>query len=399
MFSGRSTTSSSSSVTRRRRSKSVATDSTERIRDDRRIPAIQMKDEKDVGTLVCTEISRAMLIKPGADLKVFLKSASDSRRDINISDSTVLISVAILDHIGNREMAKVLLSKSDTLTRYYERMGLKDAGIRSLFVTMLFALCPDFTAALEQSMIICLQRSSANGKDPLVEGASRAAMSVLALEGNISTKELTRTLSFDEGNEISLAPLARRIPVTRAPMDLVSPWDSISNTSRSAENSPGFNDSDLMKYSMRRRLGKEPDFCDVFKSAKQPVKVTNRRVSDKSGIGFNNNFISDQDPISQINSLLGSMKVKSVDPRSGTISYRSPRVSDFLDSEEVSTSAYYVAPDVKSQFELDVDYRNNNFPLPTDFTLPTTAYVTDNTKQQSKEPEEDLDAIMAKLGL
>lgn len=358
----------------RRRSASVSR--MERVRADNRIPAIQMKDERDVCTLVCLEISRAMLLAPGVNLRVFLKTASDSRRDINISDTTVLVSVAIMEHIGNKEMADKLLSKSSTLTRFYEKMGLRDAEVRAMMVTMLFAISPGFVEMIEKCIKLAVERSAEAGRISNSDNQVVSAMSMLTMEGSISPSELGKAMSFDTSRELSLAPEARRTSIQRTPIEMISPEDSASAYGKKEEEDYTYKDADLMAYIRRRKSGREPEFGEVFRSAKAPIYVPYRSTVDKSGIGQAEANNQKENVISAMSRILGSQRVKSINHASGEVTYRSPNVMDFIESESLSPTALHEAPDVRSEFNTNYVINSRNAPLPTDITLPRSTYQT-----------------------
>jgi hypothetical protein len=363
-------------IPKRRRSTSVSAMS--RVTDNNRIPAIQMKDERDVATLVCIEISRAMLLAPGADIKTFLRTASDSRRDINISDATVIISVCILEHIGNVEMAQKLLSKSRTLTNFYDQMGLNNVKVRAMMVTMLFALNPGFVEMLERCLIIAIERSASQGRKSSADSQVSSAMSTLTLEGAMSPFELNKSLKYDDDSEISLAPEARRNSIQRTPTEMIRPDDSVSVV----KGNRAIEQRDLLTFAKRRMTGEEQNFKEVFRSAEQPIADKIPVKNNRHGVGYVENDRLKAGAIDSMNRILGSLRTKHIDQRTGAVEYRQPDVMDFLESENVSISAMRHAPDVRSDYTSGFYKEGAERPYPTEFTLPTSVtYQSGHTAQ------------------
>lgn len=383
----------------RHRTRSSSVSTMRRVKDDNRIPAIQMKEERDVSTLVCMEISRAMLMDPGLDLRTFLRTAQDSRRDINISDATVIISVAVLEHIGNPTMANKLLSKSATLTRFYEKMGLKDKEVRKMMVTMLFALNPGFVEMIERSIEIVTQRSAALGREQMSGNQVVAAMSMLTLEGALTPTELNKSASFDKVRSPTLETESRRTSIQRTPAEMIMPNDSVSVVNYRMDRDLPITEADLMVYSNRRKSGDEPDFTSVFKRAKPPVAVSIVSKKNKEGLGWKNNSARITNSIESMDNILGSFKTRSVDHKTGKVKYRAPVVSDFLDSESISPSALRPASDVYSGYETKFESQNSRAPLPTEFTLPTTAYESSSDKEPSLSERDSMEEIRKMFGI
>lgn len=358
---------------RSRRSESVA--AIQRVSKSRREPTADYKAEHDVVTLICTELSRAILLVPNVDLGSFSRTVSDSRRDINKSDTTILVTAAVLANIGNLDMSRELLYKSATLTKIYEKMNLRNDEVRNIFVTMLFALNPDFVAMIERVIKIAIDRSSARGvlrqdDDPLTTALAR-----LTIDKTISPTELRKASSFDADLEPTLEVNSKRASIQKTPISLVSAKDFYEMSTASTKSRHRITESDLMNYSKRRRSGQEQDFEDVFVTAEVPVAIdvakTMRKPRDRSGLGYIKKSSPPSSYISAMNKILGSHNTKTVDLSTGEVSYRKPVVQDFLDTESVSASVFNQVPDVRSEYDSTPNTSKSMKPLPTEFYLPS----------------------------
>jgi hypothetical protein len=379
----------------RKRSESVT--GIERVSRDRRNPHAGFSDEHDVATMICVELSRGIFMSPNVSTGVFFKTVSDSRRDINKSDTTLIVACAILDHIGNKVMADKLLSKSSTLSKYYQKMNLDNAEVRKLFVTMLFALSPDFASMIEKVLIIALQRSSADATAKKDESPVVSAFARLTIDKDITPTELRRAGSFDKDKELSLSPESRRFSIQNTPLEYYSPTvvDAIKESNERRRKT--IKDADLIAYAGRRRSGTERDFSEVFPSAVEPVAVevarNARKLGNRRGVGYLTTSVADANYVDAVNRILGSQNVKSVDLDTGNVRYRKPVVTDFLDSTSVSESVYNKVPDVASEYNPLPDMSEVKRPLPTEYYLPSTiapSEVTIRPKVDRKDSFEEL---------
>jgi len=378
MFS-RSTAVEKSSAGRKKRSESASGIS--RVKENRRIPAIEILDITDVVTLVSVELSRAVITFPKVDLGVFLKTSTNSRLDINRSDTTIIITAAILDHIGNEKMSRKILSKSATVTKYYEKMGLANPVTREMFVTILFALAPNFVTILEKSLRIAIDRSSELGSDVYGEQQMGNALVTLKAANTITESEMIKSLSLESSNidDVRVAKIRNSIQTT--PTEMVAPSDSISVIGRRLR----MDQSNVMEYITRRRSGKEPSFNAVFPSAREPLLTT--RKNNREGLGFVSNTETEWER--KVNEVLGRHTVKSIKIETGRSRQRRPRVEDFLDQEEVSTEVLVQPPDVESNVDHYLNYKHTKGVSPTDVDLPRSVIKrVDSTE-----------ILMASLGL
>lgn len=379
MFSSLSRTTERTDRTARPRRRSESVSALKRVKDSSRIPAVRIDDESDVATLVCKEIGRAMMMDSTMNMGVFLKSASNARRDIGMSDATVLISVAVLNHVGNTNMAEKLLSKSATLSKYYERMGLKDAVVREMLVTMLFALNPLFVEMLEKCVKMAMDRSTASRRGPDRSEEMSNALSLLTLEGAITTDEYVKALEDTPASAVSLEPEARRFSLQRTPIDMIAPSDSASVVEAKPKKRYRINEEDLRAYGRRRNSGNEIEFDQVFFSAKKPVMVETRNPRDRTGLGYSRapRTKNDEDHIAAMNRILGSQSIASANLETGEVTRRRPRVMDFIESEAISQSVLISAPDLASNVETTVNTSSAKAPVPTDFGLPRSTFDYD----------------------
>jgi len=401
MFSSFSRTTDRSDRTVRPRRRSESVSAINRVKDSNRIPAVKIGSESDVATLVCLEVSRAMMMVPAMNMEVFLKSATHARRDIGMSDSTVLISVAILSHIGNEEMAEKLLSKSATLTKYYDRMGLKDKVTRGMLVTMLFALNPLFVDMLEKTVKITMDRSSSERRGPDTESEVSNALSLLTLEGTITAAECVKAMEDSPELAISLSPEARRFSIQKTPTEMIAPADSISVVNEKPRRRYRIDEKDLMEYKRRARAGNEPEFNEVFRSAPKPVVIEPRTKSDKTGIGYSAKADNNQNAYYKLamDRILGSHTVKSVNMQTGEVTSRKPNVMDFIESEGISASVLEEAPDVASHIDENFKLGKVKKLLPTDFALPRSLYDSSEIKGKGAKRQDSFEELLRAEGM
>jgi len=154
-----------------------------------RTPVIAMNATDDVATLVCTEISRMILIAPDVNLGNFFRLTSASRENINKSDAVIAMSAAILDSIGHKKASASMLKLSLTVARFYDSLNLNNELIRNSFVILLFALAPEFVKMVEASVSLAVDRASLVTSAP--ESGHRVihALGALAKSDEISLAE------------------------------------------------------------------------------------------------------------------------------------------------------------------------------------------------------------------
>jgi len=363
---------------------------------------IDLDSERDVSTLICIEISRAIMMNPELNLGVFLKTASNSRRDINISDAVILITSAVLEHIGNKKMSNKLLSKSKTVASYYDKMNLNLKEIREMFVTLLFALSPEFVKMVETSVKIAIERSASMGKDPISNEQVNNAIIAVNNSKLISNEEAVSSLEFNTRIDNTSAVSARNKSFWGTSIASVTASDSVSVVDNNKRRRHRITDKDLLSFASRTNAGIEPDFNEVFPSANSPVSI--RANLNKTGLGYSKKSNGSTLLLNEMINLLGSKSVTSYDLNTGNARRRQPRIDDFLDSESISNSAIKSIPDRDSELTV---VKNNNFDIrsyPTESFLPDTVVVADSfsNSEHTLRPVSSLEFLTKKaadLGL
>lgn len=249
---------------------------------------------------------------------------------------------------------------------------------REMFVTMLFALSPNFVALIEKTIKIAVDRSSAKGSPTKDHDPLEAALARLTMTKDIKNTELRRSSSFDSDKEISLEGESRRTSIARTPKHMIAEGSFTAAAEEASKTLTSIRSRDLYEFNRRRRSGDRIEFRDTFRSAAEPVSVTMERDAnvrhsyDRRGIGYADSREGQSALISSMNQVLGSLNTKSVDYSTGEVHYRKPQVQDFLDSESVSASVYRTAPDVASEYETTINTGAAKKPLPTEYYLPST---------------------------
>jgi hypothetical protein len=363
------------------------------VKESHRAPILKNDNDSDVATMVCIEISRAIMIRPDVDLGVFTRTAANSRRDLTCSDATILITCAILEHIGNNKMANKILSRSATITKYYDKLGLNSKEMRELWVTVLFSLNPNFVKLIETSITIALDQSSKlnrNDSDDtqVITALVNARNEGLALDSEILLGANSLSRSGRDGPS-----RRRRSSIQTTPTEMISPSDSASVYSTDTRSR--VTEGDLMRFVNRRKSGVEPSFKDVFRSSKPPM--TPSYDGQRSAIGSSRVASLSNDLLAGMNRILGSRTVASANQDSGSISYRRPRVEDFLDSEELSGSVIEEIPDMSSNIGQPTLPRTLKGLAPTESYLPSSV-ITSLTKTESTiRPMDSYELLMASL--
>jgi len=277
-----------------------------------------------------------------------------------------------------------------------------------MMVTMLFTLNPGFVDMIEKAINVVIARSSAKGRAQNSDNQVAAALTKLTISGEVTPRELRRTASFDANKELSLSPEARRFSYGLTPTEVIGPSDSVSAAALERRREPSIREKDIQAFINRKRIGMEPEFRDVFKSAREPVAVdiTDRKPWDKTGLGHSReikrefNVAAVSNLQSDIARVLGGLTTKSVDYDTGEVVNRAPRVEDFLDSEEPSQSVFKLADDLADEIETTLDLSKVERAVPTEYSLPTTlarpeSYVS--TAQVVKE-KDSFELLLAKAG-
>jgi hypothetical protein len=381
----------------RRRSESVS--GIKKVKEKRRLPAVNLDDEIDVATLVCTEISRAIMLAPDLNLGTFFKTSSNSRRDINISDATLIISTAILAHIGNKRMSDRLLNKSATVNEYYTKMGLKDPIVREMMVTMLFALTPAFAKMVETSIRLSLDRSALETTHPKADSDVSKALIAIGDEGLLKNTELEIIASEPSGRASSVYMRDRRDSIQRTPTELITPDDSASVITSVKREITG--EKDIMSYINRKKRGVIMKFEEQFPLARRPTVVNFN--NNKAGIGYKQEVKTDRRTsdswAKEMNNILGSQTILSIDHNTGKESRRRPRVEDYLDSEPVAASVLNSPPDVRSTVEHNYSFDKVDFPsyVKTESYLPRSVVGSELSNNKNVQVKDSLEELQAKF--
>jgi hypothetical protein len=361
-------------ATRGRKARSSSVSAMERNKDSRRAPIVTNDEDRDVATLVSVEISNAILLNPEVDLGVFLKTTVNSRRDISMSDAVIVISAAILAHIGNKKMSERLLDKSSTVSKYYERMGLNDKVIREMFVTMLFSLSPPFVAMIELAVRMTVDRSTEAGRTADTGKHVADTLMILSSNGIIDDTEVDRASKITT-NLVTLPPAqARRFSFVNSPTRPIGPSDSASVVGRQSFTSPVLDESDIRSYVSRRKTGIEPKFDDVFPRARPPITAHRRNTSN--GLGYRSIVNASSIAVDRINAVLGTGRVKKYDTETGTEYRVRPTIEDYLESEAIPESVLNEVPDVETVVDQNYNYSSKIKGPVTESYLPDSVIKT-----------------------
>jgi len=388
-------TSKTTVVAKRQHKRADSMSRLEGAKERRRIPSIEIDEERDVSTLVSMEIARAMLTCPDLDLGIFLETSSKARRDLSVSDSTILISAAILEHLKNKTMSDKLLSSSATLTGFYEKMGLKDKVIRGMFVTMLFSMNPMFVKLIERTIKLNINRSAALSDAPYSDQQIANALVRLTGEGTINNNELVAASNHDAESEFTSTSPLSPLSFTKTPREMIAPDDSASviKTIRPVRRS--ITQDDMMTYLGRRKSGIEPRYESVFTGSRPPISIQNKQ--NRYGLGYEEKTDKDSFFRRAANRILGSQSVLSYDMSSDNYRSRKPKVEDYLESEEVSGSVFNEAPEVNT----DLYYNPSNVEAsgyaPTEMTLRNSRPIIEFGNVSKIKEKDSLEEIRGRV--
>jgi len=223
-------------------------------------------------------MSRRLFATPDVRTGTLFETARASRLQINMSDTVILVTASILEHLGNEKAAAVCLCKSATVTKMYEKMGLNNEMVRSMFVTAIFAMNPLFLTMAESCVRIALERLSEEAK-PINEGSQLTnALQTLTLDGTITKAE------SEAANPIRVTPYlrSRRNSLQRPAESYIKPEDSASQMG--ANHSRITSEHDLHEYLKRKKRREVRAFGDEFPESRPPLVV--RSNSHRHGLGF-----------------------------------------------------------------------------------------------------------------
>jgi hypothetical protein len=363
--SSRSTTKSS----RRTRSLSVDARPVELVAE--RVPALSIHKGIDVATSVSKEVTKGILINPSVDTGVFFGTLNYSTRDLCKSDTTIIISAAILEHIGNKRMSDEVLSRSKTCKKYYESLGLKDALVRKTFVTMLFCLNPLFAAMIRTALRTVIDRTEDLRETDYPSEKLLQVASLLHNEGLVTADEVESAVG-----DLSELRSVRALAISKgpiSPVSAISPSDSVSLLATPTVRRRTISDKDLMTHLLRRRQGTEPDFTTVFPSATPPV--SNRRRVPRSGLGYVPATPRGNSITSAMNAILGQHTVPTANIATGSVYRRRPTVEDYNGLEDANVSVYETHESDNPIDWSSMPLSQYNRPLPTETWLPNSVIV------------------------
>lgn len=251
-----------------------------------RKPVFNFSQSKDVVTETALEVTRQMLLNTDVNTQKFFKSARDSNLDINMSDTTLLVSAAILDHIGNQKAADRCLAQSRTISSMYAKMGLNNEEIRSMFVTAMFCLNPFLVKMIESALRVSVNRlaketDAIDSKDKLIRAIRR-----LSDEGTISAEESKSILI--ENKKLVTPNTPRELSFSKTPTELIGPDDSASKVeygdSSGEETARITTERDLHRYLRRTRPRDRANFSKDYPKERKPTIV--QAKNDKHGVDY-----------------------------------------------------------------------------------------------------------------
>jgi hypothetical protein len=367
----RTTKASSKGDVNKARVRSRSAAPADRSRNAGREAKINFNTVNDVASQIGIEIAGATLRNPDMITGLFFETASDSRRDLHKSDAVIIISAAVLDHIGNTKMAREMLGKSKTCAGYYKQLGLEVALVRRMFVTLLFALNPAVVTILERCMIVAFKRSTELGPDVYSNNQIADCITTLHREGSIANDEISTIV--DDSLASRLGTRGRRLSIATTPPGMIGPSDSVSNIIEIPPHRRGISAADMQEYILRRKRGKEPEFSEVFKHSKPPVSVNIK--NNRNGLGYVKSEKPVMVPADEINEILGTQRRLSFDLETGRATYREPRVEDFIDSEEIASTVVRQTPETDPESWDFVKAKPIRRPSPTELFLPDSVVV------------------------
>jgi len=328
----------------RKRSNSVS--AVDRTRNYGRSPAVDIREGTDVATLVCVELSRALMTRPEVSTGVFFRTVDNSQKAISMSDTTVAITAAILKHIGSDRSSEKLLSRSKTVTSHYKSMNLDDTHTREIFVTMLFCLSPEFVKMVETSVKISLERAELQCETPHAE--NRLANAYAKLQGmNIMTPEEVDTALLGPAAFVAATATDDRDILPSDSSSAIVPFGRPRVRRRL-----NFAESDIQSYVTRRKQGTELPFREVFRQAEEPLDV--RANTQRAGVGYKPPPRTSRSAQNVMNDLLTTGLAQARNPtitdkygfEQAPIYSNKPEVFHYLDGDSIAASALVQPPSI-----------------------------------------------------
>jgi len=251
-----------------------------------RYPAIDLRQNTDVSTLACVEVSRAILTRPDVNTGKLFKAIAAANYDVNKSDAVIVITAAIMETVGNSVSAKELLRKSRTVSAFYEKMNLNNEMVRTSFVIMLFAVAPEFVKMIESSVKISLERVQSMTSAPHADKKMVDAAGELLKDGFVSTGEHLDLLDTFSNLRVDTKELPSPNSFTETPDEMVGANDSVSQVGKGRiikDDSP-MTQRSLMRYIKGHKSKPAEDFYNTFPDARKPVEAA--KHLGRTGLGF-----------------------------------------------------------------------------------------------------------------
>jgi hypothetical protein len=310
-----------------------------------RTSAIKMDSEMDVATQVCIELARSIMKIPEVNTGSFFKAIAASHDTVNKSDAVLIVTVAILESLGNPQAAKIMRNKSKTVSGFYSKLNLDDSSIRDSFVVLLFALAPEFVKMIESAVKNSLDNVSRLTSAPNTSERLGKAIGSLTLNEDISLSE-ARTMAI-AANPYKALPKSRSSSDSSSgkASDTVLVDDSASNVGsyRSPPSRLSYlgamdpSDRNLMRYIRERRRGNDQTFDEVFPTADKPVsaKIPSKSVRSFSYSGAESAITNEASNTFSVDKAVAAINKSESHNRN----FRKVSVSDVMKAFDISKSS------------------------------------------------------------
>jgi len=361
--------------------------------DRARIPRIDFARGNTARDQISLMVAESILVDPTIDTGALLTKVRASNSPLNISDATLLTSAAILNSIGSKKAGSDILKKSATVTRMYEKFHLDEEAMLNSFVTLVFTLSSSIRKTVEASVISALKIASEETSVVDEEKTVVSTFSTLAKEGQISKGEARAAIGTALNIRTDVPSIAANVTSPRSVAGTIKPTDSVSQLgSRSPSDSPPrIEERHLREFSKRRRSGTEPEFKDIFRTAREPVSVKFKQPWDKSSLGFDPNkdfFNLQEDMINKLN--IGSPS-NVMNPADRKHNASNP----VIDSTPVSPDVFRLADDEESIATWTSQMLRPPKPIPSLVPTETSVTVTQPMHVSTQNQEISLDELLA----
>jgi len=253
-----------------------------------RYPAIDLRTNTDVSTLVCIELSKSILMRPEVNTGQLFSAIAASDNDVNKSDAVIVITAAIMEAIGSSYSAKSLLNKSRTVSAFYERMNLTNESVRNSFVIMLFAIAPEFVKMIESAVKISIERVQEMTNAPHANEKMITAAGEILKDGCLTTDEHYDLMDTFSSMRLKTDVASSPSSVMSTPDDMIGTMDSISQVGKPniVKDTSPMTTRSLMRYIKGKSNNPRNanDFYKEFPSARRPVESSVRNT--RTGVGF-----------------------------------------------------------------------------------------------------------------